>query len=421
MESLFISDSDKYYGFLAKRPLIPGGQVWVFQQYDGESYILRGLEDDPLPPRPPMLERHSTTIYKFRRSASFPWKLTLFAGSGLPIDIETNVTLFLRDPVAFINSGQCKTDNSMAIETALYKALRGPLGEELRGTSMQVVSPDIRDIAPPALSQLLPETDLSRFVQGVSSFRQLGLEVRVVVRETHMPEAYKKLMHEATLAIQEQLLQVKRNMIEAVANLEIERLQAGVRLDIARRDLAFKEELYRSQVGYIEHVLPRVQPIIEEIIRQTGAVAQQSLQPTLAATIFNDIIRQTIEQVLQGSTGGASQLSGAPSGVSFSSAINQRDAEVQALYQMAQVSGWTLLPPQNKFRDEITFALPDNCKLRLLVPKLYPKVLPVVTDVKQQGSRLPQNQVNTITKAVTTGKFDLSMLVQAVADAIAIV
>src|SRR6266568_7239398 len=219
MESLYI-EQEKFFGFMKARPLIPGGQVWVFQQWNGECYVMRGLEDDPMPPYAPLLERHATTIYKFRRSAVYAWSIMLFEGSGLPIRVDTLVTVELRDPVAFILSGQFESDNYSKLDFALVKALRRQLGDDVQPqVNLQVVSSNIHDLTPPALSQLLPDTDLSHYVQGLREFTELGMEIRVIVRDTQMPPAYQEIVHKATIAIQEQILDVKRQMVAAVANL----------------------------------------------------------------------------------------------------------------------------------------------------------------------------------------------------------
>ncbi len=411
MEDLYIKEG-KYFGFLTKRPLIPKGEVWVFHRWDGECYVLRGMEDDALPPPPPLLERHATIIYKFRRKVDFSWSITLFVGSGLSTTIDTNVTLFLHDPVEFMGSKQFKTIDRMAIESILSNTLRGPLSGEVPTTDMQAISSGISNIVPLALSQLLPETDLSYYIQGLHEFRECGLEARVIVRKTDIPEAYKKLMHDVTLAIQEQLLQVKSNMIEALAGLEIEKLQTGARFDLVRQAQAFNEELYRSQMEAIEHLLLKVRPTIEEIIQQTGNVPQQSMQTALATTIFNDILLQTIEQITQGTA--TSQFPGSTPLV-----ISHRDIEIQTLYQGAESKGWKLVPSQSRMKEEINIDLGSNSKLLLTVPKAYPAVKPVVTGVKKQGIRVPQSEINTVTQAATARSYDLSMLVQAVVDALA--
>ena len=397
------SNTQEYYGLLTKRPLIPEAQIWVFQQYDGENYILHGLEDQPLPPHPPMLKQRATTIHKFWRSVDAPWSIKLFAGSGVEITIETIVTLFLLDPVVFIEKKK-NTSINKEIEDALDKILRGLLGGELRGINIQVGESETQLLAPPALSQLAPEADLSRFVQGVDQFRDFGLEVRVVVQKTDIPEAYQKLLDETNKKLKEKLSGIKENMKEVLYNLET-----------AHGDEALREEVYRSQVGYIEQVLLDVQPTIEGVIQRAKVMTKKESLPALATTIFNDCIHQIIEQVLPSTT---MQLFGGVSGVA-SPAVIQRIEKVAEFYKQAEILGWGPFPPYTKFRDEITVVI-DDYKLRLIVPKLYPKVPPVITDVKYQGNRVPQTKINAITKTKAMWERDLCQWVKDVVGALTV-
>lgn len=403
MENLYIGQ-EKYFGFLKARPLIGGGEVWVFQQWNQDYHVMRGMEDDPMPPRAPWLERHATTIYKFRRSAVNPFPIVLFEGSGLPVTVDTLVTVELRDPVEFIRTGQYEHDNSYKLESALLKALRGPVGGEIKPQiKMQVVSIDFHDLTPPILNQLLEDTDLTHHVRGIREFKELGLEAHVIVRDTHMPEAYKQIVHEATIAIQQQLLTVKQQLIEAAASFEV---RGG--------ELEFRKKLYETQVGFYDEIFPKIQPTIDKVI---DAVAKTTMPGTgLAATVFQDIIQQSIGQITLSAqssvTGGDNQIPSMQSSTS-----NQRDAHIQALYRTAQTEGWQLSPLQKSVKDEIFIDFSGkNRKATLKVPTTYPRDLATISEVRDTSTntRIPKKQIVNALNPITSGKYDLTMLVKAV-------
>lgn len=405
-ERIFI-DEDEYHGIWGRIPNIPFGEFWVFAMHDGDFSVASREDDYVPPPKSPWLKRHAARIYKLRKTANYTLEQRLLEGNPFPTTILWNITAEVRTPIAYIQSGQYRNDNLAQINANIKQYLRNEV-EHLLISRLKPLINNPRDLTPPPLQQLLPIQDFSSLVRGKPEFRNRGLDISVVVSTIQCPE-YEKLFRKVVVEPQVAMVDVQVEQIHAVGDLQIEQLGADVRREVREEDeasiLQSENARFISPIGQHEASLA-FHSLAEKAMEQADP---QSVGRALDRMMPN-IVRS--QQSLAGA--------GAPSGTASTGGQQipnahgaNRGTQIDQLYQLAHQEGWLIAPPQaSSVREEISIDWQDGRMIDLLVPSAYPQAQVRVKRAMNQGSRIPQTQINAIVQGHIAGSYDLVSLTQ---------
>jgi hypothetical protein len=426
--NIFYKEEERYLGGqFARRPLIPEGEVWLFQRADGEHVIVYGSDnpDDALPPPAPWFR--AMTIYKLWRSRSLPWSLTLFKDLQFSVTLELDAILSLRDPTQFISYLQ--TQGLDAIKQKDLQDLFPKLEETFLTNLKNEASGRIayprsafqqKVLLPLAPSFLHAEDDLSWYIQGASETKLLGLDVRLILRKVSPSDAYNNLVQDCIVIAQKALIELKQALTIAAASHENEQTLSGERADYTEQGLLEQQEslqkfLYGERKEQIQSLRPPFYRLLDETTKQS--IPQST---TLRIVLFNEVIYQIVEQVARHTiTAQSPPLSDR----SLSSAY-KRTEYIRSFFLAAQTEGWTLFPDiAERVKEEISVNLDQENHLLLIIPSAYPhsKTKLAITNVKIQGKRISQEDVNKVLEPfMRRDDYTPMSIIQSVIDAVSV-
>jgi hypothetical protein len=412
-------------GQFARRPLIPDGEVWLFQRADGDHVIVYGSDnpEDALPPPAPWFR--AMTIYKFWRSRTLPWSLTLFADLQYPVTLTFAVLLSLRDPTLFMNylqsqgSDTLKQKDLQDLFPELEKTFRATLNNEIVGRTSHSRSGSQQELLLPlALNYTRSEEDLSWYIQSGSEAKRLGLDIRLIVQKTSLSDAYKKLVDDCISITQKVFIELKQTLTVAAARYKSERSLSGASSEDFEFDPLSQQEhiqtnFYKEHEEKIRSLRLPFSRLLDEVPGQ--GVPQDAV---LRTVLFNEVIYQLLDQAAHHTF--TAQLPSLNS-TSFSPSY-RRTEYIRNFYLIAQAEGWTLFPiVPEKVKEEIKVNLDQENHLLLIVPDTYPhsKTKPTITNVMIQGERIPQEEVNKALEPFLQSDDYIPMsAIQAVIDAV---
>jgi hypothetical protein len=416
---LFISGPEDYSGLLAARPNIPQGEIWVFSQWNGESIVATREDNDYMPPPPPpWFKRRATKVYKFRRQTDYETTQSYLSLTQYPTTIRWHVTLKLRDPLAFMDS-PFEIDNFPKIQADLVAALVPNVEGILMENLNTIVVSNPNSIIPPPLQQVLSRRRFDDDVRG--EFMSMGLELQVVAMDIQCP-AYQNLISRAALELQNNAITGGIRLMDTVVDIEAERrrfdageqmkmIAAANDLQIALMRLSFDERYIQSIVGQVREINPQYLALVQNAITQIG----NAPNPQVVTNLVNQLLSLAPNPMQSNSSSSsAATSSGSNRGTIQTPPLvgSIREQHIQALYQVAQTTGWQISPPLNSVGDFLHVDLGGTREVELRIPGNYPVAKVLVSRVKSQGQRLPQSQVNQLTQSVTNSAYDLVTLVQ---------
>lgn len=417
-QRLYIGE-EPYSGFLTAKPNIPPGEIWVFSQPNGRTIEVSRDDKDFRPPAAPLLSRHATTIYKFRRKSTYE-KTGEYLGTGaFPTKITWSVTLEIRSAVLFMKSGQYEQDNFPEVDAAILAAVQprveAILTKQLQSQAQVITNPHKLEM--PLLDRLLPERRFDTLVRNLSQLRELGLDAQIVALDIQCPNL-QALHTEAAIRPQRALLAGQEQLIRAAIDGEILAHQ---------RDA--NNEYVQSPAGYNEMVMPQIAPIANALIAQIGAadpdaarqIVDRAMNMLPTPPQGNPSANTWVSNANTSTDTTGRVQSGGPSPMQIPAASHARQQQLEQLYQKAEQEQWTIRPTlrQMKEKDVITIEIGDfmaGHMIELSVPQNYPQGKVRVNRVKNQGVRIDQSKVTDVVQSVTRNPYDLVTLVQALVD-----